>query len=175
MACQPRRGVRRNLTPGADPGNAGGRTSFATRPVAIGNGCASIRDVRFRDLVAGEFRRRRHLNPRYSLRGFARALGTHHATLSRLLAGAQPVQDKTIRTLGPRLGLSRGEIAAMISREDAAAVVSGIARPTFRPDCRWLAMVTGISVDRVNIALALLLRTGRLRMPSASQWLVTQS
>jgi len=131
--------------------------------------------VRFRELVAGEFERRRRLNCRYSLRGYARALGVHHATVSRLLAGSQPVQDQTIRTLGPRLGLSPGEIAALISREDAAAVVLGIARPAFRPDCRWLAMVAGISVDRVNIALELLLRTGRLRMPSASQWLVTQS
>jgi len=131
--------------------------------------------VRFRESLAGEFDRRRRLNSRYSLRGYARALGVHHATLSRLLAGAQPVQDHTIRTLGPRLGLSPEDIAAMISREDAVAVVSGIARPTFQPDCRWLAMVAGISVDRVNIALALLLRTGRLRMPSASQWLVTQS
>ncbi len=131
--------------------------------------------MRFRDALAAEFSRRRQFNPRYSLRGFARVLGVHHATLSRLLGRSHPVHERTIRTLGPRLGLSPGEIAAMVAREDAAAVVSGIARSAFRPDSRWLASVAGIPVDRVNIALEALLRTGRLRMPSASQWLVTQS
>lgn len=61
----------------------------------------------------------------------------------------------------------------MISAEDAAAIVHAVGRPAFRPDSRWLAAVANISIDRINIALQELLRTGRLRMPSAGQWLVT--
>jgi plasmid maintenance system antidote protein VapI len=130
--------------------------------------------VRFREAVAAEFERRRGHNRRYSLRAFARALGVHHATMSRLLATTRPVQARTVRTLGPRLGLSSSRIVAMVSLEDAASVAASIARPSFRPDSRWLASVAGIPVDRVNIALQGLLRSGRLRMPSVSRWLLTQ-
>lgn len=101
-------------------------------------------------------------------------MGLHHATLSRLLNGRQPVQARTVEVLGVRLGLTPSQIAAMVSLEDAAAVVSGISRPAFRPDSRWLASVAGISVDRVNIAIEALLRGGRLRMPSATRWHLTQ-
>ncbi|MGE3492756.1 MAG: hypothetical protein AB7N29_22345 [Vicinamibacterales bacterium] len=130
--------------------------------------------MRFRDALRAEFCRRRQLNPRYSLRGFARAVGTHHATLSRLLRGTRPVQARTIQALGPRLGLTSSQITVMVALEDAAAVAAGIGRPSFRPDSRWLASVAGISVDRVNIALEALLRSRRLHMPSAGQWLLTQ-
>ena len=126
--------------------------------------------MRFREVVAVEFARRRQHNQRYSLRAFARALGVHHATLSRLLNGRQPVQARTVQSLGPKLRLSAPEVAAIVALEDAAAVVSGIGRPSFRPDSRWLASVAGISVDRVNIAIESLLRGGRLRMPSPTRW-----
>ena len=63
----------------------------------------------------------------------------------------------------------------MIGAEDAAAILHAVSTPSFRPDSRWLASVCGISIDRINIALQELLRTGRLRMPSANQWLVTNS
>lgn len=128
--------------------------------------------MRFRDLVATEFERRQRHNPRYSLRGFARLLGIHHATLSRLLGSGRPVKSRTIVMLGPRLGLAPAEIAQIVAAEDAAAVITGIERPTFRPDSRWLASVTGISVDRVNMALDSLLRSRRLQMRSAKQWLL---
>lgn len=102
-------------------------------------------------------------------------MGVHHATLSRLLGGSRPLQSRTVLALAPRLGLSAATTAAMIAREDAAAVLLGIARPAFRPDSRWLASVAGISIDRVNLAVTALLRGGRLRMVSAGQWLVIQS
>jgi hypothetical protein len=128
--------------------------------------------VRFRDVVATEFERRRKHNPRYSLRAFARGMRVHHATLSRLLAGTQPIQSRTIGALGSRLGLSSRQIRVFASYEDVAAVIRGIERSTFRPDCRWLASVSGIPVDRVNIALHHLLRCGQLRMLSVNQWLL---
>ena len=128
--------------------------------------------VRFREAVDAEFTRRRQQNVRYSMRGFARMLGVHHATLSRLLGDDRPLQARTIQTLAPRLGFSAIEIQAFVSNEDLAAVAAAIDRPAFRPSSRWLASVAGISVDRVNVALQSLLRCGRLRMASASRWLI---
>lgn len=119
-----------------------------------------------------EFTRRRKQNVRYSMRGFARTLGVHHATLSRLLSDDRPLQARTIQTLAPRLGFSPREIEAFVSHEDLAVVAAAIDRPAFRPSSRWLASVSGISVDRVNVALQSLLRCGRLRMASASRWLI---
>ena len=121
-----------------------------------------------------ELARRRRQNARYSLRGFARALGVHHATLSRLLNDDRPLQTGTIRTLGPRLGFSSGEIQAFVLHEDEAAVIAAVGRPSFRPSSRWVASVSGISVDRVNVALQSLLRCGRLRMATATRWLVVK-
>lgn len=128
--------------------------------------------VRFRAAVHAELMRRQRQNARYSLRGFARALGVHHATVSRLLNDDGPLQTRTVRTLGVRLGLSSDEIQAFVSREDEAAVLAAVARPAFRPSSRWLASVSGISVDRVNVALQSLIRCRRLQMASATRWLV---
>ena len=129
-------------------------------------------DVRFRDLVTAEFARRRQLNPRYSLRGFARRLGVHHATVSRLLTRDTALHAATISTIGPRLGLSSIEIQSLIAREDVELVIGAVERRAFRPRSRWLATVWGLSIDRVNVALQTLLRTGRLKMLSATEWSV---
>ncbi|MFM8534191.1 MAG: helix-turn-helix domain-containing protein [Acidimicrobiia bacterium] len=128
--------------------------------------------MRFRLAVATEFERRRRLNPRYSLRGFARAVGVHHSTLSRLLRSRRPVPHRTVSALGRRLGLSRQEVALFAARENVAAVAEAIGRATFRPDARWLASVAGISVDGVHVALQTLLRLGRLRMVSRLEWVL---
>jgi plasmid maintenance system antidote protein VapI len=126
--------------------------------------------VRFREVVAAEFARRQNHNPRYSLRAYARVLRVHHATLSRLLNNARPVPSRTIALIGPRLGLSPSQLQAMIGAEDAAAVILGIQRRSFRPDSRWLASVSGIPVDRVNVALDSLIRGRRLQMRSTTHW-----
>ena len=133
-----------------------------------------MRAVRFRDVLAMEFERRRRVNRRYSLRRFGRTLGVHHATLSRLLRQRRPIQGRTIALLGPRLGLADGQLRRLAGTEDIAAVVHAIERPAFRPDSRSLASVSGISIDRVNIALESLLRSGRLRMLAADRWLLTR-
>ncbi|MEA2462909.1 MAG: hypothetical protein QOJ98_656 [Acidobacteriota bacterium] len=61
------------------------------------------------------------------------------------------------------------QLAEFLALEDAAAVLE-IGRRAFRPDSRWLASVTGVSVDRVNIVLQRLLRVGALRMGSPGRW-----
>ena len=73
-----------------------------------------------------------------------------------------------------RIGMSNSETAAFAAREDAAAVALAIGRSTFRPDSRWLASVTGISVDSVNISLQTLLRCGHLRMLSRRHWVMAR-
>jgi transcriptional regulator with XRE-family HTH domain len=126
--------------------------------------------MRFHDAVAAEFERRRARNARYSMRRFARALGVHHSTVSRMMRGSRRMPSRTIAGIARRLGMSRAEINEYVIREDEAAVLQAIARPSFRPDCRWLATVTGISVDRVNIVLHTLLHAGALRMRAIHHW-----
>ncbi|MEA2491966.1 MAG: hypothetical protein QOH21_3758, partial [Acidobacteriota bacterium] len=109
--------------------------------------------VRFRDLVAAELERRRQATPRYSLRRFAGRVGVHHATLSRLLRDGKPIPVRTVREVGLRLGLTAAQIEVIAAREDEAAVLVAVGRAGFRPSSRWLAMMAGISIDRVNIAL----------------------
>jgi hypothetical protein len=92
--------------------------------------------------------------------------------LSRLLNGSQPIQSQTVETIGARLGFSLGQIQAFVAREDVERVRTAIARPAFRPRSRWLASVSGMSVDRVNVAIHALLRCGHLKMLSAERWSV---
>jgi len=46
----------------------------------------------FPEVLASELARRRAKNRRYSLRAFARDLGLHHTSLSRILRGGQRVR-----------------------------------------------------------------------------------
>ena len=124
----------------------------------------------FREVIASELRRRQERNGRYSLRRFAAQLGVHHATISRLLRGTRPIPERTVRAAGSRLGLSAAQLDALVLAEHEAAVLLAIGQPAFRPASRWLATVSGLPVDRVNIAIQSLLRTGRLRMVARDRW-----
>jgi transcriptional regulator with XRE-family HTH domain len=130
--------------------------------------------MRFREAVAVELARRRRRNGRYSLRQFARGLGVHHSTVSRLLRGSRPIPSGTLLTVATRLGMSRSEVHQFLAREGSATIIEATRRSGFRPDSRWLASVTGMRVDDVNIVLQRLLRTGALRMSSPDQWQVTE-
>jgi plasmid maintenance system antidote protein VapI len=59
-----------------------------------------------RSILQLEFNRRRARNPRYSLRAFANALGTHHSTLSQMMQARRRLTTRTIRRFGHKLGLS---------------------------------------------------------------------
>jgi hypothetical protein len=87
-----------------------------------------------------------------------------------LLNGERPIQSDTISALGVRLGLGSERLQAFISREEVELVKGAIGRPTFRPNCRWLASISGLSVDRVNIALQTLLRCRQLQMHATDRW-----
>ena len=119
--------------------------------------------------VSKELRIRQTRNPRYSLRGFARDLGLHHATLSRLMRGAR-AESQTIVSVGKRLGLGGEDLEACLSAERVAAMSRAIERDDFLADSRWLSVVTGIRLDQVNIILQQLLQSRRLRMISTTEW-----
>src|SRR5262245_26763086 len=108
------------------------------------------------------------------MRGFARSLGVHHATLSRLLTSERPVPASTIDALGGGLGLSDSEQRSLIADEDAAFILHAVGADAFRPDSRWIASICNIPVDRVNIALHRLLHERRIAMTSATSWQITQ-
>lgn len=126
--------------------------------------------MRFRETVRAALDGRRRSQPAYSLRRFARVLGVHHTTTSRLLKGEGPVAERSLRRVGARLGFDGRELARMCAVEREEAILEAVGRRAFRPDSRWLASASGIAIDQVNITLQALLRTGRLRMVSARVW-----
>ena len=121
----------------------------------------------FRLLLANELARRCLRNPRYSLRAFARALGTDHASLSQIIRGRRRALTRnTVRRLGRALRLD----AHTIERYCDGTVIDLLARDTFRPDSRWIALAQQASIDEVNISLQRLLCEGALHMASTTDW-----
>jgi predicted enzyme related to lactoylglutathione lyase/transcriptional regulator with XRE-family HTH domain len=127
-----------------------------------------------RTILQAEFARRRMRNPRYSLRAFASVLGTHHSTLSQILQSRRRLTPRTIRRFGDRLGLTAGQIRDACVAEHCASIRRVIDDPRFRADSRWIAMMTGISVDDVNVALHWLLYRGDLTMAGAQVWTLSE-
>jgi len=74
-----------------------------------------------------------------------------------------------------RLGMRSDELDALILAENEAAVALAIRGVTFRPSSRWLATVTGLPVDAVNVALQGLLRRGVLTMAAPNTWTINRS
>lgn len=131
---------------------------------------ATIAAMRLNDLLLAELARRRAVSPRYSLRAFARALAMDHSALSRLLrrpAGAAP---RSIHRIGRRLGWSPAQIDALCLAEHQPLIAAAVRRPDFRPSSRWLAAVTGLPVDAVNLTLQTLISSGRLRLMARDRW-----
>jgi hypothetical protein len=121
-------------------------------------------------LLADTLTRRRAVNPAYSLRAFAQSLGVHHATLTRLLAGRTIATGRCVQRLGRRLGLSDAELQQLGLAEARRGVCRAISRRDFRPDSRWLAAMTGLPLDAVNVALQRLLVDRALVMRSRGSW-----
>lgn len=121
-------------------------------------------------LLAETLARRRAVNQAYSLRAFAQSLGVHHATLTRLLAGRTIATGRCVQRLGRRLGLNDAEIQQLGLAEARRGVCRAISRRDFRPDSRWLAAMTGLPLDAVNVALQRLLVDRALVMRSRGHW-----
>ena len=71
-----------------------------------------------------------------------------------------------------RLGCSPAEVVAARLAEDARRILPLVSAPDFRPDCRWIAMKSGVDLDNVNRALHLLIHERRLVMSSPTRWTV---
>jgi transcriptional regulator with XRE-family HTH domain len=113
---------------------------------------------------------RQHTNPRYSLRAFARSLGTHHSTLSRIIESRRRLTPRSIRSLCEALGLTPRQISDACLAENCALILRVVGDQRFRADSRWIAMMTGIPIDEVNVALHRLLYERRLTMNSRAAW-----
>jgi transcriptional regulator with XRE-family HTH domain len=126
--------------------------------------------MRFRDVLHSVLLQRRSINRSYSLRSFARALGTDHASLSQLMRGERRITARTIRKLGPRLGLEPPQIDACRALENEACILDALTDPRFRPDSRWLAVTLNIPLDDINIALHQLLHKRLIAMTEQRTW-----
>ena len=122
--------------------------------------------------IAAELKKRQQRNPRYSIRAFARSLATHHSTVTRILRGDRRLTSRSIQFLGSRLKLTAAEIGEACREENCAVILRTVSDPRFRPDSRWLATMTGIPLDEVNVALHWLLYEKRLVMTSHATWSV---
>jgi len=109
-------------------------------------------EERLRTILKNEFSRRRQLNPRYSLRAFARSVDLEHSTLSQLLRGKRAMTWKSIRAIAGRMQWM-GRTLLESARHDRSAW-----------DSRAIARRLGVSVDEVNVALTDLCLFGLLEL-----------
>ena len=155
-----------------------------------------------REFLQRELARRCAANPQYSLRAFAKALGTDHSTLSQILRRKRRLTAEAVRGLAAAAGLTANEIERFITYEErlggaappewhvrqlqaeAVEIITGwqhfaILELTrlecFRPDSRWIARVLDLAVDEVNMALVRLLHLGLLQMVDAERWVDTST
>jgi transcriptional regulator with XRE-family HTH domain len=154
----------------------------------------------FRERLTREFEARQAANPRYSLRAFAAFLDTDHSTFSQILRGRRRIPAGQLRHWARKLHLTPEEIAVYVAAQhvpgievrdreehlrhwtaEGLAIVNDpchwqIAVLTrthgFRGDSRLIAKQVGVSVDRVNVALARLLRLRLLEVKPRDKWKV---
>jgi transcriptional regulator with XRE-family HTH domain len=152
----------------------------------------------FRERLARELEQRRRKNRRYSLRAFAQLLGADHSTVSQVLRGKRRPPLNMLRVWARKLGVADEEAAIYLAAESARnAARSGLDQtrlnvvwdaielaadpahreilrllrePGFRPNSRWIAQHSGLSLDQVNIAFDRLLRFGLIEAGASGQW-----
>ena len=126
--------------------------------------------MNFLQTLETEFELRRQRNPRYSLRAFARYLGTDHSTLSQILRQRRSLSPRTISKFGKQLRFDADVITDACVRQNAEKILQLARSPGFRTHSRWIATRTGIPLDAVNVALQNLLHDGELVMQSVNRW-----
>jgi plasmid maintenance system antidote protein VapI len=98
--------------------------------------------IRLQTILQNEFSRRRLVNPRYSLRAFARSVEIEHSTLSQLLRGKRTMTWKSIQQIARTMRWLGGSINLQLQ-----------AQPQRPFDSRLIAHSLKVSVDEVNVAL----------------------
>jgi hypothetical protein len=144
----------------------------------------------FRLSLQSELVRRMKVNPKYSLRAFARFLELDPSSLSQYLRGRRKFTEKQLEALALKLGLSPMEISSIRrsiksktgseevwreSNHDLAhdvfqliadwyhyAIFELATLKDFRPQSRWIAKKLDISASEAEFAVERLLRLGLL-------------
>ncbi len=150
----------------------------------------------FRLYLQQELIRRCEKNPGYSLRSFARSLGFHHTTLSRLLSGKRSLNSKSIQSLCQALKLSTAETSLFLESETDPTKQAGNAQfrdltmdtfisvsewyhdailelthvKGFKGDPKWIAKALGITPAEVKAAADRLQRLELLAITPRKQW-----
>ncbi|MFL5812300.1 MAG: TIGR02147 family protein [Bdellovibrionia bacterium] len=151
----------------------------------------------FRRYLQQELIRRCEKNPGYSLRSFARSLGIHHTTLSRLIAGKRGLNSKSIQRLCGALKLSQAEASLYLDGKATeappldSAHYQNLALDTFisisewyhdailelthiqgfKGDPKWIATKLGIKASQVKTAVERLQRLELLSITPRNQWI----
>ena len=141
----------------------------------------------FRIYLQGLLVARCKRNPAYSIRSFARAIGTDHSTLSQFLRGKRRISGKLMRTWATQVGLGPVETEDFIHTNLSGASKGGALQSPpmrelsldafrliadwyhyailelvdtrdFRADARWIARSLGISVAEAHEAIERLMR-----------------
>ena len=100
----------------------------------------------FREYLNQELARRAQRNPRYSLRAFARFLGTDFSAFSKMLRGKRPIGPTKIRDFGVRLGLPSEQIEGFIEARRKARINLGLTRLSLQEDPQRLAGLNQVTV-----------------------------
>lgn len=150
----------------------------------------AINSSKFRQFLQAELVRRCKINPRYSLRAFARLLTIEPSALSKILSGKRSVTPETFQRFSTQLALGpekRHLYVVGAKRKGATSYDLDEARLTldafqtiadwyhmaileltgvsgFRSDARWIARALGISIAEASDAVERLIRMRLLRV-----------
>lgn len=144
----------------------------------------------FKNVLESEFKKRKKNNPSYSLRAFARDLGTSHVRLSSIFAGDINVSREFIEKLLPNLSLGPFTTKRLLSffpskkkqaqKETVSfeelktsrdqmpdewfydVICTMPALKDFRSDPDWIAKRLGVSKQNAEDAIEYLIKTGKL-------------
>ncbi len=127
-------------------------------------------------ILEDELKKRRELNPHYSLRGFAKYLGTSPATLSQVISGKRSLGKKSTAKILDKLGLKPDleiklkkkrykltldeQTFELISDWHYFAILNLSEVKGAKADPRWVASRLGITPEKANRAIALLKNLG---------------
>ncbi|MFL5815909.1 MAG: TIGR02147 family protein [Bdellovibrionia bacterium] len=153
----------------------------------------------FVDLLEDEFARRSKRNPSYSLRAFAKSLGVHHYTLSRILKERRPLTLKMIQKLVSKLKMEPETVQQFLtqSRERKrklphfepleldkyqvihdwyhTAIFELVTVKGFQPTPEWISERLNISQPIAASAIDRLFRVGLLTQDKNGKWIQTSA
>ena len=152
----------------------------------------------FRHRLQQELINKCRINPRYSVRSFAKYLGLSSSALTEMLNGKRKITKKSIEKCGLQLGLSLQEINEYICKNQSPeqlaeqnskvqyrqitmdqyalisdwyhyAIIELIKIHTFKSEVSWIARALGISKTEASVAIERLLRLSLLERTASGE------